>query len=73
MLADPATAETSARAVVERLAVALQAALMRRHADAAAAEAFSRSRLEGFGGHSLGMLDAAFDAGALARCARLAS
>jgi len=73
MLADPATAETSARAVVERLALALQASLMRRHAEGSAAEAFSRSRLEGFGGHSLGMLDAAFDAGALARRARLAT
>src|SRR5206468_4073972 len=45
MLADPATPETSARAVVERLALALQASLMRRHSDAMAAEAFSFSRL----------------------------
>ena len=73
MLADPATAETGARGVVERLAVALQASLMRRLADGAPAEAFSLSRLEGSGGHSFGMLDRAFDAGALARRARLAS
>ena len=72
MLADPATAETNARAVVERLALALQASLMHRHAEAAAAEAFSRSRLEAFGGHSLGVLDAAFDVAALARRAQLA-
>jgi len=70
MLAGPATAETSARGVVERLALALQASLMRRHAEGMAAEAFSRSRLEGFG-HSLGMLDAGFDARTLANRARL--
>jgi putative acyl-CoA dehydrogenase len=70
-LADPATAETGARAVVERLALALQASLMRRHAAPMAAEAFSVSRLEARGAHSFGTLEAAFDVGALAREARL--
>jgi putative acyl-CoA dehydrogenase len=71
MLADPATAETNARAVVERLALALEAALMRRHSEAAAAEAFSVSRLEGEGARTLGTLPAAFDLARLARRARL--
>jgi putative acyl-CoA dehydrogenase len=70
-LADPATAETGARAVVARLALALQASLMRRHAAPMAAEAFSVSRLEARGAHSFGTLEAAFDVGALAREARL--
>jgi len=56
MLADPATAEPGARAAVERWALALQASLMRRYAPAAAAEAFSVSRLEAPGSHSLGTL-----------------
>jgi putative acyl-CoA dehydrogenase len=72
MLADPATAETAARAAVERLALALQASLMRRHARAAAAEAFSVSRLEAPGSHSLGTLAAGVDVRALALGARLA-
>jgi putative acyl-CoA dehydrogenase len=45
-LADAAGAERDARAIVEALAVAVQASLMRRHADAAAADAFAASRLE---------------------------
>ena len=45
-LADAATAERHARAIVEALAVCIQAALMRRHADEAAAEAFCASRVE---------------------------
>jgi putative acyl-CoA dehydrogenase len=71
MLADPATAETGARAAVERLALALQASLMRQHADPAAAEAFSVSRLEAPGAHSLGTLAAGMDLGRLASRARL--
>jgi putative acyl-CoA dehydrogenase len=45
-LADPATAEPDARAIVEALALCVQASLMRRHSDDGAAEAFSASRLE---------------------------
>ena len=70
MLADPATAEQAARAAVERLALALQASLMRRYAQPAAAEAFSVSRLEAPGSHSLGTL-AGSGLGALALRARL--
>ena len=49
MLADPATAEANARSVVETLATGMQAALMRKHSGAAAAEAFCLSRVEGRG------------------------
>jgi len=70
MLADPATAEQAARAAVERLALALQASLMRRYAQPEAAEAFSVSRLEAPGSHSLGTL-AGSGLGALALRARL--
>jgi putative acyl-CoA dehydrogenase len=45
-LADPLTAEPDARAIVEALAVCIQAALMQRHSDAPAAEAFCASRVE---------------------------
>jgi putative acyl-CoA dehydrogenase len=71
MLADPAMAESGARAVVERLALALQASLMRRHATEMAAEAFSLSRLESGGMRSFGTLPAGFDLAALARRAGL--
>ena len=70
MLADPATAEQGARAAVERLALALQASLMRRYARPQAAEAFSVSRLEAPGSHSLGTL-AGSGLEALALAARL--
>jgi len=39
-------AESRARRVLETLAVAMQASLMRRYGDAAAADAFTASRLE---------------------------
>ena len=48
-LADAAGAERDARAIVEALAVAVQASLMRRYADASAADAFAASRLEAAG------------------------
>jgi len=44
-LSDPSAAESQARAAVEALAVCAQAALMLRHSDKAAAEAFCSSRL----------------------------
>ncbi|HET9472079.1 MAG TPA: acyl-CoA dehydrogenase family protein, partial [Usitatibacter sp.] len=45
LLADPVAAEGHARAVVEALALATQAAHMKRHSGAGAAEAFCASRL----------------------------
>jgi len=62
-LADPATAEAHARSIVESLAIATQASLMKRHADPIAAEAFCASRLDAEGGKSFGTL--ALDAGGL--------
>src|SRR5262249_46843707 len=41
LLRDPAGAERDARTIVESLAVAVQASLMRRHADGVAADAFA--------------------------------
>ena len=71
MLEDPATAEAGARRVVELLATGMQAALMRRHADARAAEAFVVSRVERASGHGLGTLPAGTPCAALAeRAAR---
>jgi putative acyl-CoA dehydrogenase len=45
MLADAASSEGRARAIVETLAVCVQASLMKRHSHAAAAEAFCASRV----------------------------
>jgi len=71
MLAGRATAEANARAIVESLALCVQASLMRRHADALASDAFCASRLEGAGGE-LGTLRMDAQAlGALAARARL--
>ena len=50
LLADPATAEAQARTVVESLSVCVQGSLMKRHASAAAAEAFCVSRVDSSGG-----------------------
>ena len=50
LLGDPATAEPGARVALESIAVSMQGALMKRHGDAAAAEAFCRSRVESMGG-----------------------
>ena len=47
-LRDPADAERNARMIVESLAVAMQASLMRRHADGVAADAF-RTRIASWG------------------------
>jgi putative acyl-CoA dehydrogenase len=71
MLTDRATAEANARAIVESLALCVQAALMRRHSDGIAADAFCASRLDAPGGE-LGTLRAgAAQLGALAARARL--
>jgi putative acyl-CoA dehydrogenase len=54
--ADRAHPESRARRLVELAATALQASLMLRHSDPAAAEAFCASRLGGDWGHVLGTL-----------------
>jgi putative acyl-CoA dehydrogenase len=57
MLADPATAATRARWLVETFALCTQASLMKRHSDATAAAAFCDSRLGSPGsGHAVGAL-----------------
>jgi putative acyl-CoA dehydrogenase len=58
ILADPDRAQTQARAIVESLALAMQASLMKRYSDAAAAEAFCAARLaSGRNGRTLGTLE----------------
>jgi putative acyl-CoA dehydrogenase len=67
LLGDGAHIETQARIVVESLALAVQAALMRRYSTDAAAEAFGAARLDA-PGHAFGMLGREVDAaGLLAR------
>jgi putative acyl-CoA dehydrogenase len=56
-LAEPATAEGSARRVLETIALCVQGALMRRHGDALGAEAFIGSRLGGTGARAFGTLE----------------
>ena len=66
--AERAAAETDerrARLTVERLALALQASLLRRHAPAPVADAFRAARLGGEGGHAYGTLPAGTDAAAI--------
>ncbi len=64
-LADGAHIEARARRLVERLALALQGALLVRHGDPAVAEAFCASRLTGDHGLAFGTLPAGVD------CARI--
>jgi putative acyl-CoA dehydrogenase len=73
-LADPATAERRARAIVGTLALCMQASLMKRYGDPSAAEAFCVARLESFeGGGTLGTLDLdAETLGALVKRAQVA-
>jgi len=56
LLADRDNVEARARIVVESLALAVQAALMRRYSEDAAAEAFGRARLDA-PSHAFGMLE----------------
>jgi putative acyl-CoA dehydrogenase len=71
-LADPA-AESQARAILESLALCVQGSLMKRYSDAASAEAFCASRLEG-ASRAFGTLEAdAARLKAIAARARLAS
>jgi len=69
-LADTATLETRARRIVEEMAIALQAALMVRHAPSAVAGAFIATRLEGDWGTCFGTLPASVDSAALVRRVR---
>jgi putative acyl-CoA dehydrogenase len=69
-LADPVDAEIRARRIVERMALALEASLLVRHAPAAVADAFCASRLGGDEGLVFGTLPPGLDLGAiLARAA----
>ena len=61
---DPDEAQWQARLLVERLALALQASLLVRHAPPAVADAFCSGRLEG-GGRAYGTLPPGIDAGAI--------
>ncbi len=60
-LAGGADAEARARRLVERMALALQASLVLRHADPTVARMFCESRLGGAWGHSFGSLEPAAD------------
>ncbi len=66
-LADTATLEVRARRVVEEMAVALQAALMVRHAPNYVADAFIATRLEGDWGTCFGTLPTSVDCADLIR------
>jgi putative acyl-CoA dehydrogenase len=61
----PAELEHRARLVVERMAVALQASQLLRHAPAAVADAFVATRLAGDGGMHYGTLPAGTNSGAI--------
>jgi putative acyl-CoA dehydrogenase len=64
-LVDRSAVEARARRTVEKLALSLQAALMIRHADPAAADLFCASRLAGDSGRTFGTLPAHAQFGAL--------
>jgi putative acyl-CoA dehydrogenase len=69
-LTDPDAVEARARRIVERMALALQGALLVRHAPAAVADAFCATRLAGDGGLAFGTLPGNTDTAAiLARAA----
>jgi putative acyl-CoA dehydrogenase len=61
--------EGEARRIVERLVLALQGALLLKHAEPAVADAFCVSRLGGDHGGAFGTLPAGVDAGSIARAA----
>jgi putative acyl-CoA dehydrogenase len=64
-MASPEDAEPRARRLVERLALALQGALLLRHAPPAVAAAFCASRLGGDGGRAFGTLPGGTDFAAI--------
>ena len=61
--------ESEARRIVERLVLALQGALLLKHAESTIADAFCASRLDGDHGGAFGTLPAGVDAGRIARAA----
>jgi putative acyl-CoA dehydrogenase len=66
-LKDPADIEYRARAIVDRMALAIQAALLLQHAPAAVADAFCASRLQGEGHRQYGTLPRGVDCAAIIR------
>ena len=64
-LTDPTNVETRARRLVERLALALQGALMVQHAPGFVAEAFLASRITGDHGQAFGTLPPGIDTAAI--------
>jgi putative acyl-CoA dehydrogenase len=62
---DPAELEYRARDLVDRMALAMQASLLVRHAPAFVADAFCASRLAGTGRHNFGALDRKADCAAI--------
>ncbi|HLT02471.1 MAG TPA: DNA alkylation response protein, partial [Geminicoccaceae bacterium] len=68
LIADRSGLEPRARQLVEQLALALQAALLVRHAPAPVADAFCASRLADHTGRQFGVLPSGLDLGAI--CAR---
>jgi len=64
-LRNPADAEYRARDIVERMALALQAALLVQHAPHAVSDAFCRSRLAPSGRHNFGALPRGVACGAI--------
>jgi len=69
-LSDFEAIECRARRLVEKMALALQAALLVRHADAAVADAFCAARLSGDHGLAFGTLPAGVDFGRIIERAR---
>ena len=70
-LTDPHALEPVARQVVERMALALQASLLVRHAPHAVADAFCATRLDGDWGHAYGTLPAGLATEAIIDRARI--
>jgi putative acyl-CoA dehydrogenase len=64
-LREPAEMEFRARDLVDRMAVAIQAALLLQHAPTAVAEAFCRSRIGSAAHHNFGALPRGTDCGAI--------
>jgi putative acyl-CoA dehydrogenase len=64
-LADPSEVEFRARGLVDRMALALQAALLVQHAPPVIGDAFCAARLAGAGARNFGSLPAAVDAAAI--------
>ncbi len=69
----PEEHEARARRIVEKMAVALQASLLLRHAPSAVADAFCATRLDGDGGAAYGSLPAGLDQRTIVDRARLGS